>query len=177
MIFNWKITAVPTWNCLLCLLAVCSGAAARTSQGFLLVLFHHCCPVAATRVRGDGAGAPAASQDVQKLFWLTFLKLLCLLHSISVNYTTKWMFFSSSLKWFFNTWIWNLIWHLLHHVLPDFSLSPCPSTLCLMMCFIFKTAWLCQPFSEGAMKWLCKCSHIHSFGQCWRAIMWHRIQV
>lgn len=36
MIFNWKITAVPSWNCLLCLLVVYNRAVIKISQATLL---------------------------------------------------------------------------------------------------------------------------------------------
>lgn len=176
--FNWKMTAVPAWNCLLCLLVVCSRAAVRASQRFLLSLSHHCCPIAVTGVRGQ-SWCSSSDRIHKSTSVLAFFKLFSvLLHNFSMNYTNKWVFFFMfSEMIFFNTWIWNLIQHLFHPVLPDFRLSPCPSMLCLMMHYIFKTAWLCQSFSEGDMKWPFKCSHVHSFRQSWRAIMWHRIQV
>lgn len=142
MIFNWKITAVPSWNCLLCLLVVYNRAVIKISQAFSLVPSHS--PLSCRCYGGErGDSSESLSWSGITECWggvllvcffffkvLTFFKcLLILLQNVSMNYTSKWAFFSCSLKQssLRFVWIWNFIQHLLHHFVPDFLLlTPCP---------------------------------------------------
>lgn len=140
MIFNWKITAVPSWICLLCLLVVYNRAVIKISQAALLAPSHF--PLSCRchgGERGDRAWAEAASQNVQNRFWLLknfsqyyFRMLVWIILPNEHFFHVLW----NSLRF---VWIRNFIQHLLHHFVPDFFLlTPCPVYLTLNNALYFQ---------------------------------------
>lgn len=140
MIFNWKITAVPSWNCLFCLLVVYNRAVIKISQTFSLIPSHPCYPADAT---GVSEGTELELRQHQRTYknssdfffnvsWFYFKMLVWII-------LPNEHFFMFSVMFFFNIWIWNFIQHLLHHILPDFFLlASCPIYLMLNDTFYFE---------------------------------------
>lgn len=89
--------------------------------------------------RRDRAWAAAASENVQKQFWLFFNVSWFYFKMLVWIILPNEHFFVFSVMFFFNIWIWNFIQHLLHHILPDFFLlASCPIYLMLNDTFYFE---------------------------------------